>query len=382
MVSFLPILREITKRKKTEEKLKEAYKALLDLEEYHSCFVRRMPAGVMVVDKKGKIIVFNTAAEEITSFFSEEMIGKICSRAHILEASPSCDLESLLVKTLKEGKQIRRGEIYIFNKNGGLVPLGFNTFLLKGSKEGIMGAAIVFSDLTKVKETESRLRLKDRLSDIGSLTSNIAHELRNPFNIIRMCAELLENNVDEAHKQDIKVILDQVSLCDQRLKELLIFCKSIPTAKLKEVNINKFLEALLKDLDKRNLFSNIKLVKKFDESLLPVLTTGEQLRHIFINLIENAIHAMKTRGRLIIRTDGTSGFIQIKIIDTGQGISSEAKEHIFEPFFSTREEGVGLGLSIVQKTVLDLDGTIEVESREGKGATFTVKLPIKHTKGL
>jgi nitrogen-specific signal transduction histidine kinase len=169
-----------------------------------------------------------------------------------------------------------------------------------------MGAAIVFSDLTEIKELEKHLRLKNRLTDLGSLTSNIAHELRNPLNIIRMCAKLLENNLDKAHKQDIKVILDQVSLCDQRIKELLIFCKPIPRAKLKEVNINKFLEALLKDLDKRNLFSNIELVKKFDESLPPVLATGKQLRHIFINLIENATHAMKAGSRLTIRTESIS----------------------------------------------------------------------------
>lgn len=208
------------------------------------------------------------------------------------------------------------------------------------------------------------------------MASNIAHELRNPLTIMGMYTELLEKDLEKTHKRDLEVIRSQVRLCDKRINELLTFCKPMQEAELIEIPIKEFLEELLRDLGKANMFSNIKVIREFDENPLYVLATGEQLRHIFINLIENAAYAMKTGGRLTIKTENSLGFVQIGVTDFGQGISSEAKDHIFEPFYTTKEAGTGLGLAIAQKTVFDLNGTIEVESNEGEGTTFRVGLPV------
>jgi len=250
-----------------------------------------------------------------------------------------------------------------------------------------MGAAAIFSDLSEVKAMETRLRLKDRLSDLGSLTSIVAHEMRNPLNVIKMLAQLLEDSL--AHStwegsvqaiRDTQSIGTQVDICEQRIKGLLVFAKPALKAdvlKLEEIQVNDFLDALLEDCKRSSIFSNIELVKRFDGGGPLVLARGEQLRHIFVNLIENAAEAMPDGGRLMVQTKLASEAVEVEVTDTGQGIDPEARNHIFEPFCTTKEGGTGLGLAIVQKIVLELDGTIEVESEKGKGTTFRVKLPTR-----
>ncbi len=368
---------------------KEAQTRLEDLERFNHTFIESVSSGAVVVDEKGRIIVFNKAAREITGFSSREMVGSSCPE-HSGGETPLRELAYLLGEALKESKEISRNEVSIRAKNGQSIPIGFNISLLRGSTGRLAGAAAIFTDLRKVRALENRLRLKDRLSDLGRLASVIAHDLRNPLQIIRMFAQLIENNLTEPTQdertelvQDIQSIVTQVDICEDRIKELLAFAKPMPmqnVSRAADVNINGFLDAFLEDCRQNNLYSHIELTKEFDSHVPHVLARGEQLRRIFTNLVGNAVEAMPDGGKLTVKTKFANKAVAIEVIDNGHGIPAEARKSIFEPFCTFKEGGTGLGLAIVQKLVLELDGAIEVESEEGKGAVFRVKLPAVRMK--
>jgi len=367
-------------------RFKEAKIALQDMEWYHHKFIQEMSTAVMVANENGKIVVFNKAAQKITGFSCPEMIGGMCSRQHEDE-TPLSKLTSLVINVLEENKEIKRGEVSVNKKDGELIPIGFNISLLKNSQGKVMGAVAIFADLSEVKTMENRLRLKDRLSDLGGLAATIAHEIRNPLSLVKMFAQLIETSLDQSSWEgktqaieDIKSISSQVDICEQVIRELLVFTRPSAIADVsgpEEIGLDDFLKTLLKDYKRSELFSGIQLEKRLHAEEAFVWARYKQLRHIFVNLVENAAQAIHDGGKLVIGTKLEAGMVEIEVIDDGQGIPAEVLNHIFEPFYTTREEGTGLGLAIVQKIVLELDGTIEVESKRGKGTTFKVRLPAK-----
>ncbi len=367
-------------------RFKEAKTALQDMEWYHYKFIQEMSTAVMVANEDGKIVVFNKAAQKITGFSSSEMIDRMCSERHEDDA-PLSKLTSLVVKALKENKEIKRGEVSVSKKDGETTPIGFNISLLKNSEGKVMGAVLIFADLSEVKTMENRLRLKDRLSDLGGLAATIAHEIRNPLNLIKMFAQLIESSLDQSSWkgkaqaiEDIKSISSQADMCEQVIRELLVFTRPSAIADAtgpEEIRLDDFLNTLLKDYERSEQFSAVQLEKSLSAGEAFVWARHKQLRHIFVNLVENGAQAIHDGGKLAIRTKTDAGTVEIEITDDGPGIPADVISHIFEPFYTTREEGTGLGLAIVQKIVLELDGTIEVESKRGEGTTFRVRLPAK-----
>ncbi len=365
-------------------RFERAREALEDTKWFYHTFVEEMTSGTVIADQTGKIVVFNDAAQAISGFSSQEIIGKSCF-ARDREEYPIRELIEYLANALQDGKQTKRCEVSIKTKSGQMIPVGFNTSLLRRNNNAVIGAAAIFADLSKVKEMESRLRLKDRLSSLGGLASVMAHEMRNPLSIIKVLAELLKKNLEYSTWEnsaqaitDTESICTQVDVCDKTIKELLIFAKpalKVGASNQEKIDLNSFIDALLEDCFRSKQCKNVEIEKKYDSNTGLVIARSEQLQHVFANLIDNAIEAMPDGGKLLIKIEHSSNDVEVEIADNGPGIACEVKEHLFEPFYTNKEEGTGLGLAIVQKVILDLGGTIKVESTEGKGASFTVRLP-------
>ncbi len=233
-------------------------------------------------------------------------------------------------------------------------------------------------NVKKVEELEACVEAKERLSDLGNLSLMLAHELRSPLGVAKMCVRRLEKDLNETQRKDVAMITEQISLCSKRIKELLTLTPTdLYQADVEEARVffEDFLTALLEKEFK--LPENIILERKFDKNLPVIKAKEEQLRHIFVSLIENAVQAMPSGGKLNIKaTDRGNGFVEVKITDSGIGMSEKVKKCIFEPFFSTKEDGTGLGLSMVLKNILELNGIVDVESKEGTGTTFKLKFLI------
>jgi len=230
-------------------------------------------------------------------------------------------------------------------------------------------------DLEKVQE---KLIRSERLAAVGELASGVGHELRNPLNVIRNCAYLLNmaltEKTDEEAANTLKVLDKQIDIANKIVSDLLDFTRIKPPTLVKADLKNLIEESLSwitipeKVVINVNLNGHQKLIK----------TDPEQMSRVFSNIISNAVQAMNGKtGKLDISTESDDEYVSVLFSDTGCGIPAENMEKIFEPLFTTKPKGIGLGLAISRRLVEQNGGKIEVSSQVGKGTTFTIKIPIE-----
>jgi two-component system NtrC family sensor kinase len=234
----------------------------------------------------------------------------------------------------------------------------------------------------RLKEfTKRKIMESERLAIIGQLAANVAHELNNPLQgIVTYSSLLLEKEAcDEPSRQNIEKIATQAGRCREIIRGLLDFSRQKKPVKTLS-NINALLRGCISLVENQALFHNITIVQNLDDSLPMIVIDPSQIERVFLNLIINAAEAMNGSGTLTLTTcfGMNERNIEIEVKDTGHGISIENMEKIFNPFFTTKEigHGVGLGLAISYGIVKEHNGEITVESEYGKGANFTVSLPV------
>jgi len=221
----------------------------------------------------------------------------------------------------------------------------------------------------KLFETEKQLERSQRLASLGTVAAGVAHEIRNPLAVISLKTQ---NLPDTEELRDFKnIVIANTERATAIIKQMIMLSKPKERKEI-EINLNELIDATLK------LFaiSRIRLILDLKE-LPPIKCDPDEMKQVFINLIDNAIHAMPEGGDLTISSKYIEEppSVQIEISDTGAGIPDEIKEKIFDPFFSTRHEGAGLGLSIAYRIVREHGGSMEFKSKVGKGTTFILKFP-------
>ncbi|MDZ7263938.1 MAG: cache domain-containing protein [candidate division KSB1 bacterium] len=227
---------------------------------------------------------------------------------------------------------------------------------------------------------QSTLMQSQRLASLGKLAAGIAHEINNPLGGILVLSSLvLEDLKDEdPHRENLQEVIKQTMRCRDIVKGLLQFSRQ-EEGKMEYVKVNDILNSTLGLIEKQALFHNIEVIKNFDPELPYILGDGSQLQQVFMNVILNAVQAMKEMGVLTITTghDTKHDMVTIDITDTGCGIPPELIDRIFDPFFTTKEvgEGTGLGLSIAYGIVTKHHGRMTVKSKVNEGTTFTIKIP-------
>ena len=248
-----------------------------------------------------------------------------------------------------------------------------------------MAAALQTRD-EKLKEFATRKIMEsERLAVIGKLAADVAHELNNPLQGIVTYSNLMLEKLpaEDPSVPSIEKIVKQATRCTVIVRGLLDFARQRKPNK-RHSDINTVVSDCMSLVEHRAVFHNIELIKKLSGALPKVIVDPSQMEQVFVNLIMNAAEAMDGSGRLTVSTrlDPTGGFVELDFADTGHGISEENIERIFDPFFTTKEagKGTGLGLAISYGIVKEHEGSISVVSREGKGATFTVRLPVAPTE--
>jgi signal transduction histidine kinase len=230
-----------------------------------------------------------------------------------------------------------------------------------------------------LKKSQLQLIQSAKLAAIGELASNIAHEINNPLTSILGYTGLIKAETDpNARMEDLEIIEKEALRAREIIKNLLDFARQTPL-KIEEANINSVLKTVLSLTKSQAKAGNIEVIEELKENLPSIPIDINQMKQVFINIINNAISAMPGGGKLWILadTDG-KGFIKVSFKDTGIGIPEEHLIRIFDPFFTTKDDtsGTGLGLSISYGIVERHGGNIEVESKVGEGSTFTIKLPV------
>ncbi|MCI0494457.1 cache domain-containing protein [candidate division KSB1 bacterium] len=239
----------------------------------------------------------------------------------------------------------------------------------------------------KVKERTEELAAmqntlvqSQRLASLGKMAAGIAHEINNPLGGILVLSSLVLEDLKEQdpHRENLQEVIKQTMRCRDIVKGLLQFSRQ-EEGKTEYVKVNTMLNSTLSLIEKQALFHNIEIIKNFDSNLPDVLGDGSQLQQVFMNIILNAVQAMKEIGVLTINTchDPKNDMVVIEIADTGTGIPDEIIDRIFDPFFTTKEvgEGTGLGLSIAYGIITKHQGRMTVKSKVGQGSVFTIKIP-------
>ena len=237
-------------------------------------------------------------------------------------------------------------------------------------------------ELEKSKELEEQLQQAEKTAAIGRLGSAIAHEIRNPLNYINLTLDHLRSNFRpdttekaETYEKLVSQLKAEVARINQQISDFLNYSRPA-RANLHPVEPRRMVEDSLRLVEAQAAESDIKIAVVEHEDVPKIMGDPEYLRSVFNNLFINAMQAMgASGGNLNVKISPDDGFVRFEVSDTGRGIAQEDLPKVFEPYFSTNETGTGLGLAIVQKIVDVHQGSIDVDSKPGEGAKFTVKLP-------
>ncbi|MFH1422190.1 MAG: ATP-binding protein, partial [Planctomycetota bacterium] len=229
-----------------------------------------------------------------------------------------------------------------------------------------------------LQTAQEKLIMAEQMAIIGNMAARIAHEIRNPLVTIGGFARSINRSPERTSrvKSNAWIIVQEVERLEQILSGIMNFARP-STPVFEQNNINRIIDEVIQLVQNESLSPAIEIIKELDESIPLVTVDGQQIKSVLLNLINNAIAALESEGKIIIKTEAFGDFFEISISDTGRGISLELQDKLFIPFFTTRSSGTGLGLPIVKKIVEDHNGSISYKSISGEGTTFFIKLPVR-----
>jgi len=246
---------------------------------------------------------------------------------------------------------------------------------VKGEDGEIYGRIRLIQDVTEMKKMEEQIIHSEKLASLGRLSAGIAHEIGNPLTSIFSFVQILREIEEDAFKKEsLETIYFHINRISEILKQLSGFTR-MPIGEEKECKINEIIEASINLIQYDKKAKNISIIKELSP-FLPVITVdGNQLSQVFVNLTLNAIDAMPDGGILTVRSMIKEDSIVVQFEDTGTGIPKEDLTRIFDPFYTTKEKGTGLGLAVSYNIIKKMNGSLAVESEVGRGSVFTITLP-------
>ena len=335
------------------------------------------PDIILTTDNKGCITEFNHGAEKLTGFSRGEVLGRPCGT--LLNESGS---ERLVERIRAEGG-IYNYSCSFGKKDGSELSLEFNMAALEDEGAESRGTVWIGRDVTALKSTQLQLLQAKKLSTIGEVISGVAHELNNPLSgVLGYSQLLLARHSGGSMTRGLERIHESAIRCQKIVKNLLSFARAHKPER-KYLGVNGILLKTL-ELRKYQLQANdVEVACELDPELPCTMLDFHQMQQVFLNLVNNADHAMATvrdrPGRLLVRTALEGGKIQVEIQDNGGGMDQETLERVFDPFFTTKEQGrgTGLGLSVSYGIVKEHGGRVFARSCKGKGTSFFIELPVR-----
>jgi two-component system sensor histidine kinase HydH len=352
-------------------------RTLKNMKDYTTKLLETMDSGVISIDEQSIIKTFNKKSEEIFQLKRNEVIGKIAEKVLPIKI----DNQSIYRLGLQNRKKIEH-EIEIYTKDNTRKILEVNTSLLSGDKDYDGGMVILVRDISQIKSLSEEINRNKRLASLGKLSSGIAHEIRNPLSSIRGLAQFLFQSSDkeDESKTDLSIILKEVDRLNQLINQILDFSRPKKLT-ISNFSIQKMITELIYLLQSEK--NEKEIVFQFHSDLKNQFIDGDrnQLKQALMNIILNSIQAIEQKGQITILLDTVINknreMIQITIQDNGIGIAPDDLPHIFDPLFSNRENGCGLGLSIAYNIIELHQGTIKIESEKKRGTTVKILLPVR-----
>jgi PAS domain S-box-containing protein len=361
------IFRDITARKQIEEALRQS-------EEKYRLIAENMQDLIGVLDTNGVVQYASPSHKTILGFSPEVYEGNAAFNFVYPDDVPPIQKEFADMVATKTSCSV---EFRYKHANGGWVYVEAVGTPVLDEKNEVNHLVVVARNISERKKAEELIRKSEKLSVVGQLAAGVAHEIRNPLTSIKGFVQLLQKEVDKPLYTE--TILSEISRLDEIVKSFLSLAKPQPAFR-EENDIKIILQEVIRLFESQALLNNVEIVQE-PRSDLPIINCdGNQMKQVFINILQNAVEAMPNGGLISIEISRPiHDFITIKFSDQGHGIPEERIKKIGEPFFSTKEKGTGLGLMITQKIVQEHGGTINIESKLNEGTVVEVILPIQQS---
>jgi len=350
--------------------LKKATDVLESQKELIDRILSTLPASVLVTDEHNNVLLANRA------YYN----GFKLTPARV-EDRPICEIlpvEELLkaISSVSTGREPQVQLEFRYSPDDVERILTAQVLAMKNKR-----ALIILSDITEERGHQQKLHLADRLASVGEMAAGISHELNNPLtNILLMSQLLIEDEIPDGVKEELLLINKEAKRASSVVKNMLTFARKRDAVK-QPSQVNSIIADVIKLRAYEHRVNNIEVAMELDAGLPDILVDYFQIQQVFLNIILNAEQVMAEtsgKGKLTVSSTRVNGNISIKFADNGPGIKDGNMGHIFDPFFTTKEvgKGTGLGLSICYGIIRSHNGRIYAESEPGRGATFTVELPV------
>jgi PAS domain S-box-containing protein len=387
------VVTDLAEQKRNEEVIAAARLA--------SSILEQAAEIIVVCDLAGTII---QASREADEFWGKSVLGQSFGEVFPLAGIDASDLQDTadLLRGCLSGKPIRGVGVNFRRASGGNVYMLMSAGPLYDKAGSAVGCVVTLSDISELKQAEEALRESEqksreqaqmleqqliasgRLVSLGEITASMAHEFNNPLGIIMGFVEEMQSTMpsDAADFQTLKIIDEEAKRCQKIIQGLMEFARPTPVT-AQTTDVAALITKTLKMIDARLYKQKVGLTEALAPHLPPIHADAQQLEQVLVNLYLNALDAMLGGGHLTVsaQLDGNDDFskeVVISVADTGHGVPREDLAKIFQPFFTARKKaGMGLGLSICERIIKNHGGKIEVESEQGQGTLFRIRLPVK-----
>ena len=347
-----------------------ARSSLSQIKAFSDSLVENMPIGLAAADGSGRLTAFNQTAEAVLGQRAREVLGK--TAGDVLPGS----LREIFLELTAKKRMIER-EIDCAVAADRMLPLEVVATTLAQEDGTFLGYVILFPDMTEMRRLQQEIARSRRLASLGSLAAGVAHEIRNPLSSLKGFATYFRERYREnpADRETADVMIAEVDRLNRVIGQLLEFARPMTMTKV-PTSLPMVLRHALKTVEGQARKQGIAIETDFPAQIGEVPLDADRISQVFMNLFLNALAAMEAGGTLrvsLARQDERT--VRISVSDTGAGIRKEDLPRVFDPYFTTKPSGTGLGLPIIQKIVEAHGGQISLTSEPGQGTTATVLLP-------
>jgi two-component system, sporulation sensor kinase E len=358
-----------------EEQMRSLLYALADENGRMEAAMDSMLDGIVVCDRDHLPIIYNKSAERMLRLSGKEPVER-----PLWKSVDDEDLAAFFRATLE-------GEDTVLDREFGLESKGSTRLVAASvsplvSRGKIEGAIVHLEDITEKRRKEAQLRRAESLASLTTLAAGIAHEIKNPLGAISIRMQLIERALQGKESVEASAIARHLGVVDEEIDRLnkivvdFLFAVRPMDVRLMEADAGELLAQVAEVIAPEAERSGIMTELSVAEGLPRLQMDTRLMKQAILNLVKNAIAAMPGGGKLNLRAERKDDEVLVSVSDSGVGIPEEDLPKIFEPYFTTKENGTGLGLTITFKIVKEHRGEIAVKSRPGQGSTFTVSLPV------
>jgi len=345
-------------------------RSTLPHEEFIESIIQNVTGGLLTIDLEENITFFNRAAEKMLGYGAADIVGEPMKTIFC----PRAGRRTWVLESLRTGRVFHQEETVMVRKNGERVQIGISSAPLKDRSNRIIGVLASFVDLSQVAKLREQKARRELLMSLGEMSAVVAHKVRNPLASIKLGMQLVRKGLasSEAMSETVDLVDQEVDKIERIIEELLNVVHP-RDLNMTETDLKEVIARALFAVSERLAAKNIDVVEEYSGDFATVKGDAAQLEQVFYSILTNAIDAMPVKGRACIRgSTRADGKVKVEIEDNGEGIPPENMSKIFNPFFTTKANGTGLGLCLARQIVDAHNAFVTASSQVGRGTVFTV----------